>query len=85
MARELNYSDLERLLEDYERDFEGLKGLRLLQVLVLRAFGDRHDCWASSWCNSRVVFGLFAEVYAARKGWMKNVSIYVSCKVGPSL
>ena len=27
-AREKGYSDLERLLEDYERDFEGLKGLR---------------------------------------------------------
>ena len=27
-AREKGHSDLERLLEDYERDFEGLKGLR---------------------------------------------------------
>jgi len=26
MARERNNSDLERLLEAYERDFEGLKG-----------------------------------------------------------
>jgi len=24
----MNHSDLERFLEDYERDFEGLKGLR---------------------------------------------------------
>jgi len=28
LAREKGYSDLERLLEEYERDFEGLKGLR---------------------------------------------------------
>jgi len=28
LAREMGYSDLERLLKDYERDFEGLKGLR---------------------------------------------------------
>ena len=27
-AREDGYSDLERLLGEYERDFEGLKGLR---------------------------------------------------------
>jgi len=28
MAREKGYSDLEKLLEEYEGDFEGLKGLR---------------------------------------------------------
>jgi len=28
MAREERHSDLESFLEDYERDFEGLKGLR---------------------------------------------------------
>ena len=28
IARENGYSDLERLLEEYEGDFEGLKGLR---------------------------------------------------------
>jgi len=28
MAREKGHFDLERLLEDYEEDFEGLKGLR---------------------------------------------------------
>jgi len=28
MAGERGYSDLERVLEAYERDFEGLKGLR---------------------------------------------------------
>ena len=27
-AREGGHSDLERVLEDYERDFEGLRGLR---------------------------------------------------------
>jgi len=27
-VRERGHSDLERLLEEYERDFEGLKGLR---------------------------------------------------------
>jgi len=28
LAREGNYSDVEGFLEDYERDFEGLKGLK---------------------------------------------------------
>jgi len=28
LVREKGYTDLEELLEDYERDFEGLKGLR---------------------------------------------------------
>ena len=28
IARDEGYSDLERLLKEYERDFEGLKGLR---------------------------------------------------------
>jgi len=27
-VREEGHSDIERVLEDYERDFEGLKGLR---------------------------------------------------------
>jgi len=28
LARERNRSDVERYLEEYERDFEGLKGLK---------------------------------------------------------
>ena len=44
-AREEGFSDLERYLEDYERDFEGLKGLRFLPVFKsLQIFDDRHEC-----------------------------------------
>ena len=40
MARENGYSNFERFLEEYERDFEGLKGLRWIWWMFMKIGGD---------------------------------------------